>query len=35
MAAAIENPKLMIALIAVISAQRMNGTVIRNPICGG
>jgi len=31
-AAAIENPRLMIALIAVIEAQKMNGTVIRNPI---
>src|SRR3982074_3589874 len=29
-AAAIENPRLMIALIAVIDAQKMNGTVIRN-----
>jgi hypothetical protein len=27
--AAIENPRLMIALIAVIDAQNMNGTVIR------
>ena len=27
-AAAIENPRLMIALIAVIDAQKMNGTVI-------
>jgi hypothetical protein len=31
-AAAIENPRLMIALIAVIDAQNMNGTVIRNPM---
>jgi hypothetical protein len=31
-AAAIENPRLMIALIAVIDAQKMNGTVIRNPM---
>jgi hypothetical protein len=31
-AAAVENPRLMIALIAVIEAQKMNGTVIRkNP----
>src|SRR3977135_167170 len=30
-AASIENPRLMIALIAVIDAQKMNGTVIRNP----
>jgi hypothetical protein len=27
-----ENPRLMIALIAVIDAQKMNGTVIRNPM---
>jgi hypothetical protein len=27
-AAAIENPRLMIALIAVIDAQKINGTVI-------
>ena len=27
-AAAIENPRLMVALIAVIDAQKMNGTVI-------
>jgi hypothetical protein len=31
-AAAIENPRLTIALIAVIDAQKMNGTVIRNPM---
>jgi hypothetical protein len=31
-AAAIENPRLMIALIAVIDAQKMNGMVIRNPM---
>ena len=31
-APAIENPRLMIALIAVIDAQKMNGTVIRNPL---
>jgi len=31
-AAAIENPRLMIALIAVIEAHKMNGTVIRNPM---
>jgi len=31
-AAAIENPRLMIVLIAVIDTQKMNGTVIRNPL---
>jgi hypothetical protein len=27
----IENPRLTIAPVAVIDAQKMNGTVIRNP----
>src|SRR5258708_35863377 len=31
-AAATEDPRLMIALIAVIDAQKMNGTVIRAPM---
>jgi hypothetical protein len=31
-AAAIENPRLMIALIVVIDAQKTNGTVIRKSL---
>jgi hypothetical protein len=31
-AAAIENPRLMIALIVVIDPQKTNGTVILNPM---